>query len=105
MTAKDMFIHHVYFWLKNPSSKEDLQKLIDGLKELSGAPTIKMFHIGVPAGTTRGVVDRSYSVSWLVVFDDLEAEESYQAHPMHLKFVEDCEPLWAKAVVYDSDAV
>ena len=31
MTAKNMFIHHVYFWLKNPSSDEDRQKLIEGL--------------------------------------------------------------------------
>ena len=27
MTAKNMFIHHVYFWLKNPTSESDRQKL------------------------------------------------------------------------------
>ena len=105
MTANDLFVHHVYFWLKNPSSKEDLQKLIDGLKKLAKAPTIRMFHIGVPAATNRDVVDRSYSVSWLAFYDDLAAEENFQADPIHLKFVEECGPLWAKAVVYDAESV
>ena len=32
---KNMFIHHVYFWLKNPESKEDFAKLVKGLEALS----------------------------------------------------------------------
>lgn len=102
MTINNMFIHHVYFWLKNPSSKEDFQKLVDGLKQLSKDSNIRMVHIGIPADTNRSVIDRSYAVSWLLAFDDKEAEERYQVGPLHLKFVEECEPLWEKAVVYDS---
>src|SRR3990170_4235385 len=82
MTAKNMFIHHVYFWLKNPSSKEDLQKLLDGLDKLSKVKTIKMFHIGKPADTNRDVIDTSYSVSWLAIFDDKEGQDSYQVDPI-----------------------
>ena len=67
MTAKNMFIHHVYFWLKNPSSNEDRQKLIEGLEKLSKVKTIKMFHIGKPADTNRDVIDTSYSISWMLV--------------------------------------
>ena len=33
---RKMLVHHVFFWLKNPSSKEDLNKLIAGLKTLGG---------------------------------------------------------------------
>lgn len=102
MTAKNMFIHHVYFWLKNPSSKEDLEKLIDGLEKLSKVKTIKMFHIGKPAGTNRDVIDTSYSVSWLCLFDDAAGQESYQVDPIHLKFVDECKELWEKVIVYDS---
>ena len=99
---KGMFIHHVYFWLKNPESKEDLQKLIEGLKKLTKINYIRMFHIGVPADTNRDVIDTSYSISWLNIFDNKEDEEKYQVDPIHLKFVEECSPLWSKVLVYDS---
>ena len=95
------FIHHVFFWLKNPGSSEDKKKLLAGLKRLSGAKTIRMSHIGIPAGTNREVIDTSYDVSWLLVFDNPEDQESYQIDPMHLKFIEDCSMLWQKVVVYD----
>jgi Stress responsive A/B Barrel Domain len=97
-----MFIHHVYFWLKNPGSEEDRTKLIDGLKKLSKANTIKKFYIGTPAATNRDVIERSYSVSWLLFFDDPATQDSYQTDPIHLKFVEECSALWNKVVVYDS---
>jgi hypothetical protein len=102
MTAKNMFIHHVYFWLKNPSSSEDRLKLIEGLEKLSNVKTIKMFHIGKPADTKRDVIDTSYSVSWMLIFENKEDQDSYQVDPIHLKFVDECKHLWDKVVVYDS---
>jgi hypothetical protein len=101
-TKKNMFVHHVYFWLKNPDSAEDLAKLIEGLEKLRKVKTIRMSHIGRPASTNRDVIDRSYSISWLLFFDSLADEESYQKDPIHLDFVEKCSPLWKKVVVYDS---
>ena len=95
-------VHHVFFWLKNSRSVEDTNKLIEGLKTLRGIEKIKMLHIGVPADTEkRPVVDSSYDVSELMFFDNLEDQKSYQDHPLHLKFIENCSPLWDKVVVYD----
>jgi hypothetical protein len=95
--------HHVYFWLKNPASKEDQAKLITGVKTLTTIETIKGFHIATPAATEdRNVIDNSYSVSWLAFFDSEADEQIYQTHPLHLKFIEDYEHLWSKVVVYDS---
>jgi hypothetical protein len=100
---KKMVIHHVFFWLKNPSSKEDLDKLLAGLKTLRKIETIRMIHIGVPAGTEkRDVVDNSYHASELMFFDDLAGQKTYQDHPIHKKFIEDCSHLWEKVVVYDA---
>ena len=96
------FIHHVFFWLKNPESKEALEELIEGLKKLSKAPTIKDFHIGIPANTSRGVIDTTYAASWLVLFESAEAQDIYQTDPIHLKFIEECSNLWNKVVVYDT---
>jgi hypothetical protein len=100
--AENTFIHHVYFWLKNPGSSEDTEKLIAGLKKLSKVKTIQSFHIGKPADTNRDVIDRSYAVSWCVFFKNASEQASYQADPIHLKFVEECSPLWTRVIVYDS---
>ena len=99
---KEFFVHHVYFWLKNPDSPDDKNKLIEGLKKLSKVKTIRTFHMGQPAPTNRDVIDRSYSISWLLFFDSKADQDSYQSDPVHLKFVEECSSLWAKVIVYDS---
>jgi hypothetical protein len=99
-------VHHVFFWLKNPDSKEDLAALIAGLQTLSAIPTLRGVHLGVPASTEkRAVVDNSYSVSELFFFDDVAGQDAYQVHPLHTKFVESCSHLWSKVVVYDAIAI
>jgi hypothetical protein len=102
MSIENKFIHHVYFWLKNPDSKEDKAKLVEGLKKLSKVRTIKSFQIGKPAGTSRDVIDGTYAISWFTLFDNGADQESYQKDPIHLKFVEECSHLWNKVIVYDS---
>jgi Stress responsive A/B Barrel Domain len=99
---KNIFVHHVYFWLKNAGNSEDLSKLVAGLKKLSAVTTIKQFHIGKAAATSREVIDGSYAASWLVLFDNKADQDSYQTDPIHLKFVEECSSLWQKVIVYDS---
>jgi len=95
-------VHHVFFWLKNPESKEDLARLLTGLRTLGGIETVKAIHIGVPAETERrGVVDASYDASEILFFDDVAGQNAYQVHPIHKKFVADCEHLFGKVVVYD----
>jgi hypothetical protein len=100
---KKQLAHHVFFWLKNPDSKEDLNKLIEGLKSLRKIETVRKLHIGVPASTEkRDVVDNSYQVSELMFFDDVAGQNVYQVHPLHKKFIDDYSHLWDKVVVYDS---
>jgi hypothetical protein len=100
---KKQLVHHVFFWLKNRESKEDLAKLLEGLRTLDKIETIRKLHIGVPASTEkRDVVDSSYSASELMFFDDTAGQKTYQDHPIHQKFIKDCGHLWEKVVVYDS---
>lgn len=95
--------HHVFFWLKNPNSKEDLAKLLAGIRTLAAIPTVRGLQVGVPASTEkRAVVESSYHASELLFFDDVEGQNVYQVHPIHKKFVEDCSHLWEKVVVFDS---
>jgi hypothetical protein len=78
MELRNTFIHHVYFWLKNPESKQDLQALIAGLEALSAVKEIKYFHIGIPAPTDREVIDNTYAISWLNIFETAADQDTYQ---------------------------
>jgi hypothetical protein len=100
-----VFVHHVYFWLKAPGDAQAREALIAGLRTLTAVSEVLWSHIGVPAASERGVVDDSYSVSWLVFLADKAAEDRYQVDPIHLKFVEDCSALWERVVVYDTEQV
>lgn len=100
-----LFIHHVYFWLKKPVTGEVKSKFEKALKELVTIETIVDYHLGVPAGTSRDVIDASYSYSLLVTFKNKEDQDIYQPHPKHQKFIADCQALWEKVVVYDSVSI
>jgi hypothetical protein len=95
--------HHVFFWLKNPNSVEDRDRLIAGLKTLAKIETVRILRVGVAASTEkRDVVDQSWAVSELMLFSDLDGQATYQSHPIHLEFVKNCSHLWEKVVVYDA---
>jgi hypothetical protein len=102
---KKLFIHHVYFWLKKPVTKEIRIRFEKGLKTLVTVETIVDHHLGVPAATKRGVIDTSYTYSLLLTFRNKEDQDIYQTHPIHLKFISECEELWEKVVVYDSVSI
>lgn len=97
-----ILVHHVFFWLKDPSNKQNHQLLKEGLRSLKAIPEIKQLLIGAPASTEkREVVDNSYHVSELMYFHSLADQAAYQEHPIHKAFVEKYSPLWEKVVVYD----
>ena len=100
---KRSLVHHALFWLKNPDSKEDLARLLAGIRGLAAIETVRGIHVGVPASTEkRDVVDNSYSASEILFFDDAPGQKVYQDHPLHQKFVKECSHLWSKVIVYDA---
>lgn len=101
MQLQHSFIHHVFFWL-NENNESNRAALIEGLQKLTAVTTIQQFHIGLPAATNRGVIDNSYSISWMLLFNTAEDQDSYQVDPIHLEFVKTCSHLWSKVVVFDS---
>ena len=101
MQLQNTFIHHVFFWLKE-NNESNREQLIEGLKKLSSVPTIKQYHIGVAANTNREVIENSYSVSWMLLFDNAADQDSYQVDPVHLNFVKECSHLWNKVTVFDT---
>lgn len=102
---QSFFVHHVFFWLKEPTNELSKQHLVGGLQKLAEVATIRSFHIGKPAATDRNVIDTTYSISWLLTFDTAADQDSYQVDPIHLNFVKECAHLWDKVVVYDTVAL
>ena len=100
---KKQLVHHVFFWLKNPDSVEDRDKLVEGVKTLAKIESIRKLHVGILASTEkRDVVDTSWGVSELMFFDDTAGQKIYQDHPIHQAFIKNYGHLWAKVVVYDA---
>jgi hypothetical protein len=103
MTNRYPIVHHALFWLKNPDSKEDRDKLVAGVKSLGKIETIKELHVGVVASTEkREVIDNSWGVSEVMFFADIEGQATYQNHPIHQEFIKTHGHLWAKVIVYDA---
>jgi len=100
--VKNVFVHHVFFWLKEPQNMEANKQFEQGLNKLITVPQIQSSHIGTPVESPREVVDDSFTYSYMAFFKSKEDQEIYQTHPIHLQFIEDCQHLWEKVIVYDA---
>jgi hypothetical protein len=99
---KKTFVHHVFFWLKEPRNAVARKEFEMGLQALVKVPQIQKYHIGTPVESPREVVDDSFTYSYMAFFKNAADQDIYQTHPIHLKFVEDCQHLWEKVIVYDA---
>ena len=99
-----MFVHNVFFWLKEKDNEEAQKALLAGIKTLEGIESIESVYIGTPASTRRPVIDATYDFAEILIFADEAAHDVYQVHPLHTKFVEECAHLWSKVVIYDVEA-
>lgn len=99
---KNLFIHHVYFWLKEPGNADSVKKFEAALRNLVTIDSIYQYHLGKPADTSRQVIDSSYNYSLLVIFKNKEDHDKYQVHPVHDEFRKVNDELSKKVVVYDT---
>ncbi|MBT8186883.1 MAG: Dabb family protein [Croceitalea sp.] len=100
------FAHSVYIWLKNPESEADRAKFEASLfKFLNSSEYTKTNYVGMPPKATRAVVDDSFTYNMIVTFESAAAQELYQKEQVHLTFIEECQDLWKKVLVYDSQGI
>ncbi len=102
VAGKQSLMHLVLYYLKNPDSEADKQKLISGLKELVTVKQIKFSHVGVPMDFKPEDPFNNYHVSLLMCFEDKGDIAIYHKDPIHQKFVAACKDLWVKTLKYDS---
>lgn len=100
------FAHVVYFWFKNPDSQADRATFEASLtKFLDNSQYAKTKFIGKPPKAIRDVVDDSFTYSLILSFESAEDQAAYQEEAPHKVFVEECEDLWEKVIVYDSQGI
>jgi hypothetical protein len=97
-----MFVHSVYFWLRDDLTPAGKTKFVEGIRSLTTIETVEQSFIGVPAGTTREIIDKSYSYALVLGFADEVGHDAYQVHPVHDVFRETCGGSWNKIVIYDA---
>lgn len=99
-----MLIHSVYFWLKPELTDAQRAEFLTALKALKAVPSVKEFHLGKPAAVTdRPVVDKTFDYGITCVFENLDAHNAYQVHPLHVAFVNTGKPLWSRVQIYDAE--
>jgi len=97
-----MFIHGVYFWTRPDAPADAAERIAADCRQLlARIPSVGRLWAGPPAGTPRDVVDNSYAVGLIVVFDDRAGHDAYQSHELHQRFIERNKPLWGRVQVYD----
>jgi len=97
-----MFVHTVFFWLREGTPEEARAQLIQDCRTLlSRVPTARHVWAGPPANTPRDVVDNSYGCGLTVLFDDAEGHDVYQDHPLHQEFIDRNRAHWERVQVYD----
>src|SRR5215467_3914357 len=96
-----MFVHSVYFWLREELSEFDVQRFKQGLLSLTSIQGVKHGFVGVPAPTYRPIIDRSYSYALTLTFENQQAHDHYQQDDVHERFRQDCSSLWSKVLIFD----
>ena len=97
-----MFVHAVYFWLRDDLTAAERQAYLDGARSLLTIPDVRHGWLGTPAGTDRPIIERGYSYALTLAFDDEAAHDRYQVHPVHDVFREKCGTFWSRVLIYDS---
>ena len=96
-----MFVHCVYFWLRDGLSEDEEQRFTDGLESLVSIGSVTSGYFGTPASTDRPIIDRSYSYALVIVCEDEAAHDAYQEDAVHDAFRDRCASLWTDVKIYD----
>ena len=104
LSAAEPQLAHMVFFTLAEDTKENREKLVAACqKHLSDHEGTVYFSAGTLADDlNREVNDQGFDVSLHLVFANKKAQDDYQTHPRHLKFIEENKDLWSKVRVFDS---
>jgi len=94
--------HVVVFWTDKPHGETQARLLAGARELLPQIPGVQEFRSGVAVPSPRGAVDDSFAVAISMTFADQNTADTYQNHPLHVRFVEEYfKPNSRRFVVYD----
>lgn len=96
------YIHTVFFWLKDGTSKARKVEFEKGLIMLGTCPQIFRFYWGPPVPAERDVVDSTFHYAINVHFKSKEDHDAYQKEKIHFAFIDAHEEIWEKVQVFDN---
>jgi hypothetical protein len=103
---KGNFVHAVHFWLKEPGNEKVRATFEASLSNfVNNSVFIKTRHLGSPASTDRPIIDKSYTYTLIVTFENKEMHDAYQIEEGHLQFIKECNGFWDKVLIYDSVSI
>ena len=99
----NIFIHHVYFWLKaehqNDADRAAFEKGLDSLFKIGLTQGGRW---AVPAKVMeRPVIDQSWDYALTMQFRSVEDQDAYQMDPDHHVFIDTFKNWWAQVQVRD----
>ena len=94
--------HVVLCWLKTPGDAAQRKQLIETAHSFHNIPGLNLIAAGTPVASTRPVVDSSFDIGFVMMFEDEAAMHAYEAHPQHREAVSRLlRPLTQRIQVYD----
>ncbi len=96
-----MIVHNVFFWLRPDLTDDQKQQFRQGVEDLADVDTVNDLLVGECVPSKRSVVVSDYSFGLVVTFDDQQAADVYQDHPLHQEFIRQFSGMWTKVAVYD----
>lgn len=98
-------IHLVHFYLKDENKDSETRAQFEkALAAVCEIPVATSSNWGVPAKVAeRPVVDSAWDYNLVSYFNDISDHDAYQAHEVHVAFINDNKHLWEKVLVIDSE--
>ena len=98
-----MFVHSVYFWLKDSLTEEQKADFKAQLEILTQIKPCEFATYGTAVPSERPVVDSSYSYLLMGAYKTSADHDAYQVHPDHQHFLKNYNTYWDKVLIYDAD--
>jgi len=104
LNAAEPQVAHMVFFTLADDTKDNRDTLVAACqKYLTGHEGTVYFSAGSLAeDLDREVNDREFDVALHLVFANKKAQDKYQTHERHLKFIEENKHLWSSVRVFDS---
>jgi hypothetical protein len=96
-------VHHVVLcWLKDTGNVEHIETIVDQTLGFASQPGIVSVVAGTSLASDRPLVDDSFDVGLIMVFESQESLAAYLADPEHQRATEEIlRPLVDRLVIYD----